>query len=58
MIELIKDLFTLEMVYQIVNFGVIPFWLLIIFVPNSKITQALVNNLYSFNLAFTYGYLH
>tara|TARA_B100000035_G_scaffold315090_2_gene333857 strand:+ start:1016 stop:1555 length:540 start_codon:yes stop_codon:yes gene_type:complete len=58
MIELIKDLFTLEMIYQVVNFGVIPFWLLIIFVPNSKITQGLVNNLFiPFVLALTYGYL-
>ena len=58
MIELIKDFFTLEMIYQIVNIGVIPFWLLIIFVPKSKITQGLVNNLFiPFILALTYGYL-
>ena len=58
MIELIKDFFTLEMIYQIANIGVIPFWLLIIFVPNSKITQGLVNNLLiPFVMALTYGYL-
>ena len=58
MIESIKDFFTLEMIYQVTNIGVIPLWLLIILTPKSKITQALVNNLFiPFILAFTYGYL-
>ena len=58
MIELIKDFFTLGTIYQVANIGVIPLWLLIIFVPKSKITQALVNNLFiPLILAFTYGYL-
>ena len=58
MIELIKDFFTLGTIYQVANIGVIPLWLLIVFVPKSKITQALVNNLFiPLILAFTYGFL-
>ena len=58
MIESIKDFFTLEMIYQVANIGVIPLWLLIIFVPKSKITQILVNNLFiPFIMGFTYLYL-
>ena len=58
MIETIKDFFTLGTIYQVANIGVIPLWLLIIFAPKSKITQALVNNLFiPLILAFTYGYL-
>ncbi len=58
MIESIKDFFTLEMIYQVTNIGIIPLWLLIIFVPRSKITQGLVNNLFiPLIMAFTYSYL-
>ena len=58
MIESIKDFFSLEMIYQVTNIGVIPLWLLIVFVPKSKITQVLVNNLFiPFIMAFTYIYL-
>lgn len=58
MIESFKDFFTLEMIYQVTNIGVIPLWLLIIFVPRSKITQGLVNNLFiPLIMAFTYSYL-
>ena len=58
MIESIKDFFTLAMIYQVTNIGVIPLWLLIIIAPRSKITQVLVNNLFiPLILAFTYGYL-
>ena len=58
MLETIKDFFTLNMIYQFANIGVIPLWLLIIFLPSSKITQGLVNNLFiPFVMALTYGYL-
>ena len=58
MLETIKDFFTLEMIYHFANIGVIPLWLLIVFLPSSKITQGLVNNLFiPFILALTYGYL-
>ena len=58
MLETIKEFFSLEMIYQFANIGVIPLWLLIILAPNSKITQGLVNNLFiPFIMALTYGYL-
>ena len=58
MLETFKEFFTLEMIYQFANIGVIPLWLLIILVPNSKITQVLVNNFFiPFIMALTYGYL-
>ena len=58
MLETIKEFFSLEMIYQFANIGVIPLWLLIILAPSSKITQGLVNNLFiPFVLALTYGYL-
>jgi hypothetical protein len=58
MLETIKEFFSLEMIYQFANIGVIPLWLLIILAPSSKITQGLVNNLFiPFIMALTYGYL-
>jgi len=36
---------TFENIYLWTNFGVLPFWLLIIFAPNSKITGLLVNSI-------------
>jgi len=58
MLETIKEFFSLEMIYQFANIGVIPLWLLIILAPSSKITQVLVNNLFiPFIMALTYGYL-
>jgi len=58
MLETIKDFFTLEMIYHFANIGVIPLWLLIVFAPQSRITQGLVNNLFiPFVMAITYGYL-
>jgi len=58
MLETIKEFFSLEMIYQFANIGVIPLWLLIILAPNSKITQGLVNNLFiPLIMALTYGYL-
>src|SRR6056300_218690 len=58
MLETIKEFFSLEMIYQFANIGVIPLWLLIILAPSSKITQGLVNNLFiPLIMALTYGYL-
>ena len=58
MLETIKEFFSLEMIYQFANIGVIPLWLLIVLAPSSKITQGLVNNLFiPFIMALTYGYL-
>ena len=39
MLETIKDFFTLEMIYQFANIGVIPLWLLIIFFQVQKLLK-------------------
>tara|TARA_S200000501_G_C20563299_1_gene629750 strand:- start:2 stop:499 length:498 start_codon:yes stop_codon:yes gene_type:complete len=58
MAETIKDFFTIEIIYQFVNIGVVPFWLMLIFLPASKFTNLLVNNLFMPTvLALTYGYI-
>ena len=36
---------TFENIYLWTNFGVLPFWLMLIFIPNSRITQILVNSI-------------
>ena len=35
---------TFETIYLWANFGVLPFWLMLIFIPNSKVTQIFVNS--------------
>ena len=39
-----KDYLTFENIYLWGNFGVLPFWLMLIAIPNSKITRILVNS--------------
>ena len=52
-----QDYLTFEVIYIWANFGVLPFWLLIIFLPNSKFTQVLVNSIIlPLILAVAYGY--
>ena len=36
---------TFENIYFWSNFAILPFWLMLIFIPNSKITQIFVNSL-------------
>ena len=36
---------TFENIYMWANFGVLPFWLMLIFIPNSKFTQFFVNSI-------------
>jgi len=36
---------TFETIYLWTNFGILPFWLMLIFIPNSKITQIFVNSI-------------
>jgi len=56
--ETIKDFFTLETIYLVANYAVIPLWLMLIFIPNSKFTNILINNItLPTILACTYGYL-
>ncbi len=39
-----EEYLTFENIYLWVNFAVLPFWLLLIIIPNSKITQFFVNS--------------
>ena len=56
--ETIKDFFTLEVIYLIANYGVIPFWLMLVFMPSGKFTSAIINTIFLPTvLAATYGYL-
>ena len=56
--ETIKDFFTLEVIYLIANYGVIPFWLMLVFIPSGKFTGAIINTIFLPTvLAATYGYL-
>ena len=58
MTETIKEFFSLEIIYQFVNIGVIPLWLMLVFLPASKFTNLFINNLFiPIILALTYGYI-
>ena len=49
---------TFETIYLWVTFGVLPFWLMLIFIPNSKFTQIFVNSIIlPLILATTYVYI-
>ena len=49
---------TFENIYVWSNFGVIPFWLMLIFIPNSKFTQIFVNSvILPLILATAYSYI-
>ena len=41
MIEQIYNYFTIETLYYWVNFGVLPFWLMLIFFPQSHLSRYL-----------------
>ena len=43
-----QDYLTLENIYLWTNFGVLPFWFLLVLIPNSKITQLFVNSIILF----------
>jgi len=40
-----QDYFTFNNIYLWINFGVIPFWLMLIFIPNSGVTKIFVNSI-------------
>ena len=44
MLENIEILLTVENIYLIVNWGIIPFWLMLVFFPNVSVTNFLVNS--------------
>jgi len=46
MLNSIKDFFTLDMIYQFANIGVIPFWLMLILLPTWNGTKVLVNSIF------------
>ena len=46
MIEQIYNFFTIEMLYFWVNLGVLPFWLILIFFPNSKFCKIFVTSIF------------
>ena len=46
MLEQISSYFTVEMVYLWLNIGVIPFWLMLIFLPNSKLGSIFVSSIF------------
>ena len=55
MIEQIYNYFTIEMLYYWVNFGVLPFWLLLIFFPHSHLCRYFVTSIFPiFVLSGTY----
>ena len=52
-----QNYLSFENLYLWANFGVLPFWLMLIFIPNSKITQIFVNSvILPLILASAYGY--
>jgi len=46
MIEQIYNYFTIEILYYWVNFGVLPFWLTLIFFPNSNLSRYFVTSIF------------
>ena len=58
MIEQISDFFTIEMIYLWLNLGVLPFWFILIFFPQSKICNFFVISIFPFViLGMIYIYL-
>ena len=45
MLDNFQDYLTFENIYLIANLGILPFWLLLIFAPQSRVTQILVNSI-------------
>ena len=58
MINNLMDLLTYEKIYLIVNWGILPFWLLLIIIPNHALTNFLVQSIVApIILALAYGYV-
>ena len=58
MIEQIYNYFTVEMLYYWVNLGVLPFWLILIFFPQSHISKIFVTSVFPiFVLSGTYIFI-
>ena len=53
-----QNYLTFENIYMWTNFGVLPFWLMLIIIPNSKFTQFFVNSIIiPLILSATYTYI-
>tara|TARA_E500000331_G_C16678934_1_gene464562 strand:- start:7 stop:480 length:474 start_codon:yes stop_codon:yes gene_type:complete len=53
-----ESFLTFKNIYFLINLGVIPFWILLLITPNSKITQIFVNSIFlPFILSATYIYV-
>ena len=58
MIEQISAFFSTEMIYLWLNLGVIPFWIILIFFPQSKMCNYIVISIFPFFLlSLVYSYL-
>jgi len=58
MIEQIYNYFTIDMLYYWVNLGVLPFWLILIFFPQSHISKIFVTSVFPiFVLSGTYIFI-
>ena len=58
MFEQIFNYFTIETLYYWVNFGVLPFWLILIFFPNSHLCRYFVTSIFPiFILSGTYVFI-
>ena len=50
--------FTFQNIYLWANFGILPFWIMLIFIPNSRITKILINSvIIPLILGITYIYI-
>jgi len=58
MLNQFESYLTFETIYLWSSFGVLPFWLMLIFIPNSRITQIFVNSIIPFLILGTaYSYV-
>ena len=58
MAEEISIFFTIDMIYLWLNIGVIPFWFILMFFPNSKVCGVFVSSIFPiFTLSIIYLYL-
>ena len=48
MIEQISDFFSMEMIYLWLNIGVLPFWFILIFFPQSNICRYFVTSIFTY----------
>ena len=58
MIEQINIFFTPQMIYLWLNLGVLPFWIILLFFPNSGVSKYMVRSIFPFMIfSFVYVYL-